>query len=159
MLQKKITNSKEFISKAKNLHGDKYDYSKVNYVNCSTKVCIICPKHGDFWTNPNNFIYRKTECPECAKKQQKVRQSMTTKEFVEKAKKVHGDRYDYSKVEYNGVHKQILLHCNKCGKDFWQDANTLFLSTLYIACNCSSVKFVKYIMNRVFYYSMQIAFC
>ena len=130
MLQKKITNSKEFISKAKDLHGDKYDYSKVNYVNCSTKVCIICPKHGDFWTNPNNFIYRKTECPECAKEQQKARQSMTTKEFVEKAKKVHGDRYDYSKVNYVNSKTKICIICQKHG-EFWQTP-----SHHLQGCNC-----------------------
>lgn len=45
---KRLT-TKEFIEKAKKVHGDKYDYSKVEYVNSDTKVCIICPKHGEFW--------------------------------------------------------------------------------------------------------------
>ena len=43
----------EFIKKAREVHGDKYDYSKVEYVNNHTKVCIICPKHGEFWQVPN----------------------------------------------------------------------------------------------------------
>ena len=46
-----------FIEKAKEVHGDKYDYSKVKYVNCSTKVCIICPEHGEFYITPGNFLY------------------------------------------------------------------------------------------------------
>ena len=47
-MSKKLT-TKEFIERAKNVHGDKYDYSKVNYINCEEKVCIICPIHGEFW--------------------------------------------------------------------------------------------------------------
>jgi hypothetical protein len=48
---KKLTNE-DFIKKAKERHGDKYDYSLVKYVNAITKVDIICPKHGVFTTNP-----------------------------------------------------------------------------------------------------------
>lgn len=47
-MTKKLT-TKEFIEKAKKVHGDKYDYSKVNYERSTIKVCIICPKHGEFW--------------------------------------------------------------------------------------------------------------
>lgn len=42
-----------FINKALKVHNNKYDYSKVNYVNNHTKVCIICPEHGEFWQQPN----------------------------------------------------------------------------------------------------------
>ena len=52
---KKLTLS-EFIKKAKEVHGDKYDYSKVKYVDANTKVCIICKKHGEFWQLPSNHI-------------------------------------------------------------------------------------------------------
>ena len=48
-VQWKVINSKYDIEKAKRVHGDKYDYSKVEYVNTATKVCIICPEHGEFW--------------------------------------------------------------------------------------------------------------
>lgn len=60
---KKLT-TEEFIAKAKMVHGDKYDYSKVNYINCSTKVCIICPEHGEFWQIPNAHL-RGVGCPIC----------------------------------------------------------------------------------------------
>ena len=43
------TKNEIFIEKAKKAHGDKYDYSKVQYVNAYTKVCIICTEHGEFW--------------------------------------------------------------------------------------------------------------
>lgn len=52
---RKLTTA-EFISKARLVHGDKYDYSKVNYVKSTTKVCIICPKHGEFWQRPNDHL-------------------------------------------------------------------------------------------------------
>lgn len=45
---KKLT-TEQFIEKARLVHGDKYDYSKVEYINSDTKVCIVCPIHGEFW--------------------------------------------------------------------------------------------------------------
>ena len=53
-----------FIKKAIAIHGDKYDYSKVNYINAFTKVCIICPEHGEFWQKPNSHL-SKQGCPKC----------------------------------------------------------------------------------------------
>ncbi len=56
--------TKTFIEKAKKIHGDKYDYSKVEYKNNKTKVCIICPIHGEFWQRPDNHIHGQG-CPHC----------------------------------------------------------------------------------------------
>lgn len=56
--------TEEFIRRAKEVHGDKYDYSKVEYVNNTTKVCIICPTHGEFWQKPNTHIQKKG-CKKC----------------------------------------------------------------------------------------------
>ena len=61
-MQRKTT--EEFVRRAKEIHGDKYDYSKVVYFNNSTKVCIICPKHGEFWQTPANHI-SYNGCPHC----------------------------------------------------------------------------------------------
>lgn len=65
-MSKKLT-QEEFINRAKTIHGDKYDYSKVKYVNMNTKVCIICPKHGEFWQTPNSHIYAKHNCFKCSR--------------------------------------------------------------------------------------------
>ena len=54
----------KFIEKAKKVHGEKYDYSKVNYINTQTKVCIICPKHGEFYQKPSDHL-RKCGCKMC----------------------------------------------------------------------------------------------
>ena len=50
-MPKKIT-TENFIEKAKQIHGNKYDYSKVKYVKATKEVCIICPIHGEFWQKP-----------------------------------------------------------------------------------------------------------
>ena len=61
-MSKRLT-TEQFIIKAKLVHGDKYDYSKVEYINANTKVCIICPVHGEFWQKPSNHINAKTWIP------------------------------------------------------------------------------------------------
>lgn len=63
-MARKIT-QEEFIRRAREVHGNKYDYSKVEYMNTRTKVCIICPIHGEFWKTPNEHIYQKQGCPRC----------------------------------------------------------------------------------------------
>ena len=55
----------KFIELSKEVHGDKYDYSKVDYINALTKVCIICPKHGEFWQTPSAHIHLREGCPIC----------------------------------------------------------------------------------------------
>lgn len=72
---KRLT-TEEFIEKAKKIHGDKYDYSKVEYINGATKVCIICPVHGEFWQLPRDHIYAPSGCPYC--------------NFSQKGKKIYG---------------------------------------------------------------------
>lgn len=52
----KSSNVNKFIEKAREIHGNKYDYSKVDYVNNRTKVCIICPEHGKFWQTPAHHL-------------------------------------------------------------------------------------------------------
>ena len=47
----------EFIERASLIHNDKYDYSKVVFVDDNTEVCIICPKHGEFWQKPKWHLY------------------------------------------------------------------------------------------------------
>ena len=61
---RKLT-KEEFVKKAKEVHGDKYDYSKVEYKNKRTKVCIICPTHGEFWQYPDNHVINRNNCPYC----------------------------------------------------------------------------------------------
>lgn len=101
----------EFIWKAIQIHGYKYDYRKVNYINCKTKVCIICPIHGEFMRIPDSHLNKKCGCTKCSKKY------LDTDFFIEKAKAIHGDNYDYSKVDYKDAHTKICVICHKKDKD------------------------------------------
>ena len=109
---RKLT-TEEFIKKAKEIHRDKYDYSKAEYSGSKIKICIICPKHGEFWQIPNAHLNGQG-CPECSNTKK-----LTTEEFIKRAKKIHGDKYDYSKVKYSTNHKKICIICPKHG-EFWQ---------------------------------------
>lgn len=103
----------EFVSKARQVHGDKYDYSKVEYVNNGTKVTIVCPIHGEFTQTPNHHLLGQG-CRKCAGTEQ-----MDSQSFIEKAMNVHGDRFDYSKVDYVNARTKVCIVCRTHG-DFWQ---------------------------------------
>ena len=66
----KRLNQEEFVAKAVSIHGSKYDYSKVRYIGSKKKICIICPKHGEFWQKPVEHLQNKG-CPICALEQRK----------------------------------------------------------------------------------------
>nr|DAR64447.1 MAG TPA: restriction enzyme [Caudoviricetes sp.] len=110
----------EFIKKAKEIHGDKYDYSKVDYVNSATKVCIICPKsgHGEFLQRPSDHT-RGIGCPKCGVENRSEKKTSTKEEFIKKARLVHGNKYDYSKVEYVHNATKVCIICPEHG-EFWQ---------------------------------------
>ena len=114
----KRLNKIDFLERAHKIHGDKYDYSKIEYKNTRTKVCIICPEHGEFWQTPNSHLSGQG-CPECGLKKRSISKTLTLEEFLEKARKVHGDKYDYSKVEYVDSHTKICIICPEHG-EFWQ---------------------------------------
>jgi hypothetical protein len=99
-------NLKEFIEKAEEIHKNKYSYDKSNYVNAKTKLIITCHKHGDFSQTPDNHIYTKKGCKECAGVKK-----YTTEEIINKFKKTHGEKYDYSFVEYKGMFEKIKIIC------------------------------------------------
>ena len=93
---KKI-NTDIFIGKAKKIHGEKYNYSKVNYKRCDEKVCIICPKHGEFFQMPYSHLSGKG-CRKCQYEKISSEKNIGTDLFVSKSKEIYGNKYDYSKV-------------------------------------------------------------
>jgi hypothetical protein len=108
-MRKKLT-TKEFIEKAKKIHGNKYDYSKVEYLDSRTKVCITCTKHGEFWQTPNSHLQGQG-CPVCGKINGAKNKTYTTEEFIERARKIYGNKYDYSKVKYERNDKKVSIIC------------------------------------------------
>ena len=101
----------EWIEEVKKIHGEKYDYSKVIYVKNSSKICIICKEHGEFWQTPANHIKGKN-CPKC------TGHFMDKKFFIDKSKEVYKDNsgntiYDYSLVDYKDSSTHVAIICHK----------------------------------------------
>ena len=111
---KKLT-TEEFIEKAKLIHGNLYDYSKVNYIDAHTNVIIIDPVYGEFEQMPYCHLQGRGSIKRAIQKQIK-RQSSTTSEFIEKAIKVHGDLYDYSKLVYINRNTKVIIIDSKFGE-------------------------------------------
>ena len=102
------SSTNEFIKKAQKVHGNKYDYSLVNYKNAGTKVKIICPVHGVFEQRPYNHL--SNGCKMCS-----GNFLNTTDEFIKKAQKVHGNKYDYTLVDYKNTDTKVKIICPKHG--------------------------------------------
>ena len=111
--KKKIT-SHEFIKRCNEIHGDRYDYTKVDYIDANTKVIIICKEHGEFYKTPSKHTNAKQGCAKCS-----GYYIPTTDEFIENARLVHGDKYDYSKVDYKYSKEDVIIICKIHG-DFLQ---------------------------------------
>jgi hypothetical protein len=110
--------NEQFIKEAIQVHGNKYDYSKVNYINCSTKVSIICSVkgHGEFWQEPKLHVHKVCGCPKCGSK------TKSTIEYINQAIQIHDDRYDYSKLEYISRDTKVCIICKIDGHgEFFQD--------------------------------------
>ena len=114
--------TKTFIRKALRKHGDRYDYSKVDYVNLDKKVLIICPKHDVFPQTPHNHL-RGYNCRKCFDEKQAYERKMTLEKFIKESNYVHGEgTYDYSKVVYINTYTEVTIICPKHG-DFLQRPN------------------------------------
>jgi G:T-mismatch repair DNA endonuclease (very short patch repair protein) len=114
----------DFIKQVIPIYGNRFDYSKAIYINMDTKIEIICKKHNiTFWQMPDNHIYQGVACCGCHKENIDIRSknnTLTLEIFIEKAKSIHEDKYDYSKSIYLGNEKEIEIICKKHKKSFWQ---------------------------------------
>jgi hypothetical protein len=108
--------TEEFIDESNIVHGGKYDYSLVEYYGNKEKVKIICPDHGVFEQTPKDHV-KGRGCIKCAGVAQK-----TTEDFISEAVIVHGNRYDYSLVEYSSNKEKVKVICPEHGV-FEQVAN------------------------------------
>ena len=105
----------KFIEKCNIIHDHKYDYSKVEYIKNTDKVCIICPEHGEFWQTPKDHL-NKRGCPICGKLNSIKNRTKTNNKFIEDSIKLHGNKYDYSKVIYGNCDKKVCIICPKHGE-------------------------------------------
>lgn len=111
-----------FIVKAKEIHGDRYDYSKVNYEHNLKEVIIICKEHGEFLQLPKTHK-RGNGCIQCGINSRATKRTRLIDEFIKEAKLVHEDKYDYTKVEYCKSSVKITIICKIHG-EFKQTPNS-----------------------------------
>jgi very-short-patch-repair endonuclease len=106
----KLNKNELFISKAEKIHGNRYDYSKVNYINAKTYVTIICKDHGEFEQTPSNHLSR-FNCQKCSNNLKS-----NTNLFINKAKQIHGQLYEYCKVKYVNADTPVTIICKEHGE-------------------------------------------
>ena len=100
----------EFINESIKIHGNKFLYDKVNYINTVTKITLICKEHGEFDTKPKTHLKNYGGCPKCSE-----RGKLNTKDFINKSKKIHGNKYDYSQTNYVNNNSIVDIICPKHG--------------------------------------------
>ena len=104
--------TEEFIRRAREVHGDRYDYNQVVYKHSEVKVDVVCSVHGVFKVTPCNHISHKRGCRSCS-----IDRRRSTKEkFIEKANRIHNYRYDYSRIDYKDSSTKVLIICKVHGE-------------------------------------------
>ena len=111
----KRSSSDSFIRKAKEIHGDYYQYDEVDYQTAHIKVKIICPLHGEFLQKPTNHTDGKKGCNYCGVIKGASKQSKNTPDFINQSKIVHDNYYSYDKTEYKQSHTNVEITCPKHG--------------------------------------------
>lgn len=104
----------EAVARAKNVHGNVYEYPEQEYRNATTPMTIVCRHHGPFEQSLDSHVHQMSGCPKCFGSAKR-----TTAQFVEAARAIHGDRFDYSGVEYVNNSTRVKITCQTHG-DFWQ---------------------------------------
>lgn len=137
---KRRSNTEEFISKAKAVHGDLYEYNKVDYFNKETKVLLTCRKHGLFRIRPSNHLAGQG-CRKCAQEKSITGPKLTLEDFIDKANKVHNNSYDYSKVVYVNSKTKVIIICPIHG-EFNQSPSSHLSSSKCPRCKASKGELV-----------------
>lgn len=103
----------EFITRARAVHGDKYGYGTVVFVNTITPVLIYCKKCGRYFMQRPKKHMTGQGCPHCNGGARKMKE-----DFIAKARSIHGDLYTYDGFVYHNNKTKGTIHCNTCGRDF-----------------------------------------
>ena len=112
-----ILSQEEVIYRCKQVHGDKYDYSKVVYKGSHKKLIIICRIHGEFQQTYNKHFYSKTGCYYCGKEKSSKYRTLSQDVAIAQCKDIHGDKYHYSKSIYkDSAYRKIIIICKIHGE-------------------------------------------
>ena len=109
--EKRRLPNNEFLNKCIDIHGNKYDYSKIDYQGMINKVVISCSEHGDFEQTPSSHL-NGSGCPDCGFISQMENRRLPTEDFISRSIQVHGERYDYSKVNYSNSSSEVEISCS-----------------------------------------------
>ena len=107
----------EFLDKVRNPN---LDFSQTKFINMQTPIEVICLIHGLFKILPTNMLYKHEGCKFCGMEKMSKSKSLTKQEFIKRAKLIHGDKYDYSLVDYKNNKTKIKIICKQCGTIFEQ---------------------------------------
>ncbi len=138
-----------FAAKARKVHGLRYDYDLVEYINAKSKVLLICPEHGIFEQTPSNHL-SGFGCNDCGTALTATKLTSTTEAFVQKAIQAHGIKYDYSLAEYKSSSEVVSIICPTHG-EFTQTPDNHLQGTSCPRCVSGRGGF-KTALPAVFYY-------
>ena len=165
--------TKAFIIKARQIHGNKYDYSKSVYKTARSKVCVICPDHGEFYIRPNCHISGKQGCKKCGIQQRPQNKPKLVESFILDCQKIHGNKYDYSIINYvrNNIKVEIICQthgsffqkpnahlngqgCPLCGYNHHRSITIIHLQRKYVKYAmpknlCRSIMLIGYIIGEI----------
>ena len=136
---KRVTTEK-FITKAIEKWDDKFDYSKIIYINNRSKVTIICREHNsEFQQLAKTHLRGANGCPQCQERKRKEKiknQTKTTEKFITEATAKWNGRFDYSKAICDGVKNKLTIICREHNCEFQQVA----IRHLQTSCGCPKCK-------------------
>lgn len=110
----KTVTKDQFLERAISKHGTKYSYTECNYINTVTKITINCPNHGNFQQSPEKHMAGQG-CPTCGRNTAAKAKEKSTADFVKKARKIHGDNYDYADTIYVSAKAKLNIRCPQHG--------------------------------------------
>lgn len=107
--------TEQFVVAAREVHGEKYDYSQTICTTVKDQVTIICPQHGKFYIVQRYHINGQG-CKQCGlDRHAEKRIQVASDKYLAAVKKIHGTRYDYTLTDYTGRHQYIKIKCRKHG--------------------------------------------
>jgi hypothetical protein len=138
----------DFLFAAKNLYGNKYDYSQIEYENTDTDIKIICPRHGEFFQTPYQHINMGQGCQKCGWEKSSLKQRSNTNEFIYRANIVHNNKFDYSKVNYETALIPVTIICPEHGEFNQRPADHLGGNGCPICKESKGERFVAQILDK-----------
>lgn len=144
---KKIRDLPSFITVAREIHGNTYNYDKTIYVKALEKVIITCKEHGDFLQTPAAH-YSGSGCPSCGDIQRFTKLTRTTQDYIKKAIEIHDDLYDYSKTNYINSQTPIIVTCKTHGDFYVKPTQHLIGSKCQVCSGSIAEKLIAKILTE-----------